>query len=142
LTQTPFQRQLRQVLSDAFAFVRSQEINKAINDLSFDDLIEVHIRRNGETNLSAAKRLDPYGFDPDAPSSARPLEEPGVGFLSGTDLSAPTKLDRVLSLKNAIKDTVDAIKDSSFRDDMLFEDTFDDVTDDDLFDAVERLENS
>jgi hypothetical protein len=103
---------LRNVIGDAFAFVRSAEINQAFATVTFEELIEYQILRNGESAKSAAAQYNPYSYDPSAPPPAGaqpPAPSKTADFLAGTELGRPTKMDRLLAILNAITDVVTQI---------------------------------
>lgn len=107
-------RKARELLSDAFTFVRSMEANKAMSEVTLDDLLMELIDRNGESSKSAQKKYNPYAYNEKA---AEPMSMPTVtqsgpagNPVSGTDFSNPTKMDRLLALESAIESTVDQIK--------------------------------
>lgn len=114
------QRRLRRALSDMYAFVRSQEANRAVQAVTFPQLIQEQISRNGDSERSNAAQYDPYSFDPAKyalgaePAGRVPLVR--ANFLSGTDTGNPTKLDRVLALKNGVDALVAAVKDIPVED--------------------------
>lgn len=104
------QRQIRAGLSDAYAFVRSQEANRAIQQVTFNQLLAEQLQRNGETERLNKASNNPYSLDPAKvePASSVPLSR--ANFLSGTDTGNITKLDRIVYLKGAISDLVDRVK--------------------------------
>lgn len=108
--KTKVQRSIRTGLADAYTFVRSQEVNKAIASVTFASLLQEQLARNGDTKRSNSSQFDPYTFDPDAaePATAKPLAR--ANFLGGTDTNNPTKLDRVLALQNSIDAIVSQMK--------------------------------
>jgi hypothetical protein len=103
-------RRLREVVSDAFAFVRSAEANQALATITLDDLINDQIKRNGETALSNAAQYNPYSHDPkeDGAAGGEPAER--ANFLGGSDTGQPTKLDRVFALQNELTAVITEIK--------------------------------
>lgn len=107
---TKIQTEIRRTLGDAYAFVRSQEANKAIQSVTMVQLLREQIDRNGDTERSNASQFNPYSYDPDKiePATRRPLAR--ANFLSGTDTGNPTKLDRVLAIQNTISDLVAQVK--------------------------------
>lgn len=100
------QRQLRQGLADLYTFVRSQEANRAVQAVTFTQLLAEQLRRNGETSRLGKAVNNPYSFDPTKtePATKTPLSR--GNFLSGSDTGNLTKLDRVVYLKNAMEDLV------------------------------------
>jgi len=102
-------RKLREVVADAYAFVRSAEANAAIASVTLDQLIEDQILRNGESARSNKSKYDPYSYDAaeDEPASDEPVKR--ANFPGGSDTERPTKLDRVLAIVNSIGDVVSEI---------------------------------
>jgi hypothetical protein len=113
---TKVQREIRRTLADMYTAVRSGEANRAIQAVTITQLLQEQVLRNGDTDASNARQFTPYSFDPDAvvPASQQPLGR--ANFLSGTDTNNPTKLDRVLALKNIISDLVDQVKELPVED--------------------------
>ena len=103
-------RKLREVVGDAFSFIRGMEANSALATVTLDQLMVDQINRNGETSRSNAQQYDPYQYKPEqnAPATEVPIER--ANFLGGADTTRPTKLDRVLSVVNSIVDVVKEIK--------------------------------
>ncbi len=103
-------RRIRNIIADAFAFVRSAEVNKAIGTVTLEQLMNDHIARNGDTDRSNARQFDPYSYDAttDYPASEDPLQR--ANFLSGTDTQRPTKLDRILAIKNELEGVIEEVK--------------------------------
>lgn len=108
--RTKIQREIRRALADMYTFVRSQEVNKAVQAVTMNQLMQEQISRNGDSDRSNAAQFNPYSFDPDRvePATQRPLSR--ANFLSGTDTNNPTKLDRVLAIQNSIADLVTYVK--------------------------------
>jgi hypothetical protein len=104
------QKEVRRALADAYSFVRSQEVNKAIQAVTMVQLLREQIDRNGDTKKSNARQFSPYTFDPNrvSPASERPLAR--ANYLSGSDTNNPTKLDRVLAIRSIIEDLTDKVK--------------------------------
>jgi hypothetical protein len=92
----------REVLADAFTFVRSAEANQALAAVTLDDLIEEHIGRNGESADSNAHKYNPYSYDPAASPPAGTKPPPRVA-VSGTTATAPTRLDRITAIHNELQ---------------------------------------
>jgi len=105
---------LRLVLNDAFAFVRSAELNKTLSTVTIEDLMSELIARNGESTKSKNKAYDPYSTqNKEVASEDKPetQTEPDPGnYITGTEGTSPTKMDRLMALKNSIADTVTAVK--------------------------------
>lgn len=104
------QRQIRRGIADAFSFVRSQEANRRIQSVTFNQLLAEQLQRNGETERLGKAINNPYSYDPETaePASAIPVSR--ANFVGGTDTGNMTKLDRVVYLRNAISDLVDTVK--------------------------------
>lgn len=105
-------RRLRAAISDAFAFVRSAEANKALATVTLEDLVGEVITRYGETVDSNASQYNPYAFDPakaeEQPSGTKPTER--ANFIGGFPLDRPNKLDRILALEAELGAIIDDIK--------------------------------
>ena len=69
-------RCIREVLSDAYAFIRSAEANAALATVTLDELIGDQINRNGDTDRSNAAQYNPYSFKAgkDAPEGIEPTD--------------------------------------------------------------------
>jgi hypothetical protein len=135
--RSPIIRRVRLVLADAYTFVRSQEVNAAVEELTLDHLLGDQIKRNGETALSNASEYDPYSFDPTkrVPAGSQPLAR--ANFLGVSDLSAPTKLDRITALKNEISAVVDFVKTKTIKDVEVGQDLEEDLAVQDLTSEVD-----
>lgn len=107
---TPVHRRILAQLSDLYAFVRSQEANQAIAAVTVEDLIQEQIKRNGETPTSNSIQFDPYALIVDQPPPQSQLPLTRANFLSGSDLSLPTKMDRLLALENEVTALIREIK--------------------------------
>ena len=105
-------RRLRAAVSDAFAFVRSVEANKALATVTLEDLIGEVITRYGESDSSNAAQFNPYSFDPakegETPAGTESSER--ANFIGGFPLDRPTKLDRLLALENELGAIIEEIK--------------------------------
>lgn len=102
-------RKVRQVLSDAFAAIRSSAVNDALATVTFETLMGEQIARNGESEKSKSSEYNPYAYDPQEPL---PLGvEPGkaANFAGGSDTGRPTKIEQVLALQREIADVVDQV---------------------------------
>jgi hypothetical protein len=106
---------LRLVLNDAFAFVRSAELNKELSSVTIEDLMSELIARNGESDKSKSGEYNPYSTggeetvaSEDTPETQTPVD-PG-NYITGTEALNPTKMDRLMALKDEIADTVAAVK--------------------------------
>ena len=108
------ERRLREALSDAYAFVRSVESNRAFATVTLEQLINDQIRRNGDTKTSNASQYNPYSLDQDAPASEEPATR--ANFLGAADTGRPTKLDFVLALKEEIGNVVESVKNTEVVD--------------------------
>ena len=82
-------QRLRQILADAFSFVRSAELNQAIATVTIEDLMFDQIKRNGESNNSNYAQYSPYDYDPKNPKPAGVATGNVVKFLGGSDTSRP-----------------------------------------------------
>ena len=103
-------RKLRDVVADAYAFIRSVEANQAFATVTLEDLMRDQINRNGESARSNAAQYDPYSYDPVKGTPAG--LEPGTraNFLGAADTGNPTKLDRILAIMNTLTATILDIK--------------------------------
>jgi hypothetical protein len=108
--RTKTQREILRALSDMYTFVRSVEVNRAVQAVTFTQLIREQIDRNGDTERSNKSQYDPYGYRPDAPEPAAREPLARANFLSGTDTNQPTKLDRILAIQNNITALVQHVK--------------------------------
>lgn len=104
---------LRRVVSDAYAAIRSDEANKALATVSLEQLIGDQILRNGDSERSNASKFDPYGFDPNSEPPASEENIVRANTPSGADTQRPTKLDRVLAIVNQFDAVVEKIKELS-----------------------------
>lgn len=107
---------LRAVIGDAITFVRSAEINQALSSVTIEDLMAEQIARNGESKKSEERKYDPYGFVAGKPQDASndfasvSKSSPPGNFVSGTNIDNPTKIDRLMAIKNQIEGTVEAMR--------------------------------
>lgn len=108
-SQSP-SRKLRNVIADAFTFIRSMEVNQAIATVTLEQLMVDQIARNGESAQSNAAQFDPYGYDPEAPAEASSEAPERANFLGGADTNRPTKMDRLMAIMNAIDGAIAEIK--------------------------------
>jgi len=95
-------RKVKELLGDAFAFVRSAELNKAISSITIEELMDDQIKRNGETAAVSKYGFNPYSYDPAAPPPEGVLPEGPANFLSGADTRRATKLEAMTALHNEI----------------------------------------
>jgi len=105
---------IRMLFGDAFAFVQSMKVNQTLSTVTLDQLIDEQIKRNGESSRSQKSKYDPYNFKSEVDSPAGLTTEPADSFqlsnpVSGTNLSNPTKLDRLLAISSAIESVVNEI---------------------------------
>lgn len=110
-TPKPLKTQkIRRIIGDLFTFVRSQEANQAVQAVTIEQLLQAQIKRNGDQESSNARQYNPYSHTPgeEQPASDQPLAR--ANFLGGSDVTLPTKLDRVLALRNEVKDLVKTVK--------------------------------
>jgi hypothetical protein len=103
-------RALREVVSDAYAFIRSVEANQAFATVTLEALMGDQINRNGESSRSNAAQYNPYSYD-----STKELPaglEPGAraNFLGAADTKNPTKFDRILAVQNNLSDTIKVLQ--------------------------------
>lgn len=107
-------RRIAVLISDAFAFVKGQEVNKGLSEVTLDNLLEELIIRNGDTERSDKAKYDPYNYNVqgDDPADMPTVTEPAPkgNPISGTPFKNPTKMDRLLALKNSIEQQVEAVK--------------------------------
>ena len=103
-------KRLREAVADAFAFIRSQELNQAMATVTLEQLMGDQINRNGESERSNASKYDPYSYSPEASEKASSEKVTRANFLGGTDTNRPTKLDRVLAITNSLGKVIDEIK--------------------------------
>jgi len=103
-------KNIREILADAFTFIRSVESNQALAAVTLEELMGDQMKRNGETAQANASQYNPYGYDPmkAQPASMTPTEV--ANFLGGSDTGGPTKLERILAIKNILTDLVAEIK--------------------------------
>lgn len=103
-------KRLRAAVSDAFAFIRSAEVNAAIGSVTLEQLMGDQIERNGESKRSNAAKFDPFSYTPEDDEAAgdEPLKR--ATLPSGVDTQRPTKLDRVLAIVNNLSDVIEEIK--------------------------------
>ncbi len=103
-------RRIREILSDAYAFIRSAESNAALATVTLEELMNDQINRNGESSKSNATQYNPYSFeaDKDLPAGLEPTER--ANFLSGSDTQRPTKLDQILAIQNELSGVIDEVK--------------------------------
>ena len=103
-------RRVRDVLSDAYSFIRSAETNKAFSTVSIELLMDEQIQRNGESGESGASQYNPYSYNPDKVTPAGNTPVKLVNPLSGTLSTVPTKLDRITAIANEMQATIKEIK--------------------------------
>jgi len=108
--QPSVSRKLRTIVADAFAFVRGAEVNKALADVSIEDLMGDQIKRNGDSAAANAGQYNPYKFEAgkDLPAGTETTER--ANFLGGADTQRPTKRDRIVAIQNELNDAIDEIK--------------------------------
>ena len=103
---------LREVIGDAFTFLRSYEANQAFATITLENLITDQIARNGDTARSNAAQYDPYSCNPAVEEAASGAPAERANQLGGADTKRPTKLDRVLAVMNSIQAVVTTIQTS------------------------------
>lgn len=103
-------RRIRDVIADAYSFVRSMEANAAFATVTIEELMGDQIKRNGETSRSNSSQYDPYSYDAkkNKPASSEPSKR--VNFLGGSDTYRPTKIDRILAIQNNLSAVIDQVK--------------------------------
>jgi len=103
-------KRLRAAVNDAFAFIRSAEVNAAIGTVTLEQLMGDQILRNGESARSNAAKYDPYSYSPEDDEAAgnEPLKR--ATLPSAVDTERPTRYDRVLAIVNVLSDVVQEIK--------------------------------
>jgi len=104
------QRFLRRTLSDLVFFVRSQEANKAIAAVTFEELMQQHINRNGDSPDGDRGQYNPYSWDPENPQPATSRPFTSGNYAGGADVYQWTKLDRVKALKNEVQAVIAEIR--------------------------------
>jgi hypothetical protein len=102
--------QLRAIISDAYAFVRSVEANQAFATVTIEALIDDQIKRNGESTDSNAAQFNPYSYDPNEQSPAGLEPNEPANFLGGTDTGLPSKLDWLTAIENELGNAIEQIK--------------------------------
>lgn len=95
----------RAVLNDAFAFVRGYKVNELMRGVTLDVLMAEQIARDGE----GPSQYDPYAGS-GLPSGSTVSQSKPANYVSGTNITNPTKLDRLSALSNVIENTVSAIR--------------------------------
>jgi hypothetical protein len=103
-------KRIRAILADAYSFIRSAEANQAVAAVTQEELISDQIKRNGESSKSKEAKYDPYSHDPEKAKPSGEEPPPRANFASGTDTGLPTKLDRLLALKNELEGAIDEVK--------------------------------
>jgi hypothetical protein len=104
--------QVREVIADAYSFIRSVQANAAFATVTLEQLISDQITRNGETSRSNGRQYDPYSYNPQHPPPAG-LDVSRVNFLGGADTTQATKLDRVLAIRNRLASVIAQIRAAS-----------------------------
>ena len=103
-------RRLTEVVADAYAFIRSAEANKAFATVTLEQLMQDQIDRNGETARSNAAKYNPYSYRPGSPDPSGVQPSKVTNFLGASDTGLPTKLDRILAIKNELGAVIAEIK--------------------------------
>lgn len=103
-------RQLRSAIADAYTFVRSEELNRAISTVTIEQLMADHVARLTGSETSRSNPFNPYAFDPEkvSPATSEPIRQ--VNSLSGSDTGLPSKRDRVLALQTQLGAVIDQVK--------------------------------
>jgi hypothetical protein len=102
-------RKIVEVVSDAFAFVRSAEANAALATVTLEELIGDQIKRNGESANSNSNQFTPYDYESGRETPAGD-EAPRANFLGGSDTARPTKIDFILAVQNELSAVIEDIK--------------------------------
>ena len=110
MSRTRTQREILRALSDMYTFVRRSEVNRAVQAVTFTQLLREQLNRNGDNARSNKSQYDPYQFRPDAPEPATREPLSRANFLSGSDTNQPTKLDRILAIENNITALVEHVQ--------------------------------
>jgi chemotaxis response regulator CheB len=103
-------KNIREILADAFTFVKSMESNQALAAVTIEELMGDQIKRNGESAKANTSQYNPYEYDPTKAQPASQIPTEVANFLGGSDTGGPTKLDRVLAIKNILTALVTEIK--------------------------------
>lgn len=107
-------RRVLEVISDAFAFVRSAEANAALATVTLEGLINDQILRNGETAKSKANQFTPYSYEdketPAGDQSEAPEDLALANTAGGSDTTRPTKIDFILAVQNELSAVIEEIK--------------------------------
>jgi hypothetical protein len=103
---------LREVVSDAYAFIRSAEANQAFATVTLEALMVDQILRNGESDQSKTSEYNPYSYDPtkSAPAGTENIPSVVKNFAGGSDTGSPSKLVRLAALTNELSRVIDEIK--------------------------------
>jgi len=110
-------KRLRAILNDAFAFVRAYEATANLAQVSLEDLMAEQLARNGSSEASDKAKYNPYaipvveedGSSSESTPEVSDYQTTGV-FVSGTEMTNPTKMDRLLALKNEIEAATESAK--------------------------------
>ena len=103
-------RKLREVLADAYTFVRSAEANQAFATVTIEQLMEDQIKRNGESEGANKSQFDPYSYDPSKPASIGQEPQTRANFIGGADTTRAAKRDFILAIKNELTSVIKSIK--------------------------------
>lgn len=114
MTEKAENKRLRSILNDA---VRSYEATANLAKATLEDLMAEQVARNGSSKASDKEKYNPYAVptvEEDGSNSESTPEVPdypttGV-FVSGTPASNPTKMDRLLAMKNEVDAAVESAK--------------------------------
>jgi hypothetical protein len=103
-------RRFEAQISDVFAFVRSQEVNRALAAVTQEQLLQEQILRNGESSASRASEFNPYAYNPSAPQlgTRQPLGR--ANYAGGADVNQPTKIERIQALASQLEDLIEGVK--------------------------------
>ena len=103
-------RRFMRVISDTYAFVQSQEANKAISSVTLEQLVSEQIKRNGDPVDSRVNTYTPYSFDPAESGAASELGLQRANFIGGADINQGTRFDRLVQLRRELDSTIDQIQ--------------------------------
>lgn len=103
-------RKIREVIADAYTFIRAVKANEAFSNVTLEELMGDQIKRNGESARSNAAQYTPYSYDPQKglPAGLEPSQR--ANFLGAADTGNPTKYDRVLAIKNSLSAVISQAK--------------------------------
>ncbi len=127
---------IRRQLSDVVTVVRSIEINRAFSNVSLVELISEQVARNGETTSASQNATSGEPTAQSQVASARPIN--ATNFLSGSDTSLPTRIERLVQLQTGLSDLITSIK--AIEPSSLVEDVAEDPLLNDTITTAEEFE--